>query len=87
MFFIIINHAYACGFVHVSAVALRKAAVSDPLEPELQMVVSHHLMWELGSELGSSKEQQVLLTSEPSISLAPRPFILRVPLAKLLKQV
>lgn len=54
----------------MSAAALRKAEVSDALELELQMVVSHHLMWVFGTELGSS-EEQVFLTTEPSISSDP----------------
>lgn len=40
-----------------------------PLELEVQDIVSK-LMWGLGIELGSSEEQQVLLTAEPS-SLHP----------------
>ena len=54
--------------------------VLDPLELELQTVMSCHVgvgaMWELN--LGSLKEQPILLTSEPSLephSLQVRAFI------------
>ena len=43
-----------------------KEKASDSLELESQSVVSH-LTWVLGIKLGSSDEQQPLLTTEPSL--------------------
>lgn len=47
-------YVFVCGDVHMSANTLgRQKSISDPLELELDVVVSH-LMWMLGAELRPS---------------------------------
>lgn len=43
---------------------LTEKTASDPLEPELQMIVGHHVC--AGNKPGLLQEQQMLLTAEPS---------------------
>lgn len=50
---------------HVCRYPQKSEIVSDPPQLELQVTISH-LMWVLGTELGSSKKKQVLLTIKPS---------------------
>lgn len=47
---------------------------SDSLELELELVVSC-LMWELGTKQRFSGEQQVLLTTQPSLQPLPVMFM------------
>lgn len=57
-----------CDYVYIAAggaCRVQKRAL-DPLGLELLAVVGHH-MWVLGTELGSLKEQYMLLTADPSL--------------------
>lgn len=68
------NILSACMSVsHVHAWCLRdQKRELDPLEPELQTVVSH--MWVLGMDLGPLKEQDMPLAAE-SFSRLPLPLL------------
>lgn len=59
---------FTCMFMHIICMWVRggQKMLSDALEPDLQEVLTSHLMWVLGSKL---KEQQDFLTE--TISTAP----------------
>lgn len=49
--------------------------MSDPLEPELQMIVRHCVSTENQPNPYLLQERQVLLMAEPPTSLVPRGFV------------
>ena len=72
LIYLLINVVYTCmgvGYIHMCAGALRRhKRVKESLELELEAVVSHQRVHECcGPNSGPLEEQEVLLTTEPSV--------------------